>query len=56
MSKETLKIDGVIKYLLADMKPGEITHLILNKLTIPAKKQLISEVLNKESIEVQNAR
>lgn len=56
MSKETLKIDGVIKYLLADMKPEEITHLILNKLTIPAKKQLISEVLNKELIEVQNAR
>lgn len=48
MSKETIKTDKVITLLLSDMTPEEITHVIINKMTLPAKRQLISEILNKE--------
>ena len=40
------KLDQIIDILLSDLDPKEVWHLIFNKMTNPAKRQLIGELLN----------
>ena len=40
------KLDKVIDVLIEDIDTKELWHLVFNKMTNPAKRQMIGELLN----------
>ena len=40
------KIDRIIEVLIEDIDVKELWHVVFNKMTNPAKRQMISELLN----------
>ena len=40
------KLDKVIEVLIEDIDTKELWHIVFNKMTNPAKRQMIGELLN----------
>lgn len=40
------KIDKLIELLIEDVDTKELWHLVFNKMTNPAKRQMLNELLN----------
>lgn len=40
------KLDKIIDVLIEDIDAKELWHLVFNKMTNPAKRQMLSELLN----------
>lgn len=40
------KIDKIIEVLIEDIDTKELWHVVFNKMTNPAKRQMIGELLN----------